>query len=156
LNWNLDSARDEMMEFARQVLSIRKGNAAFRRDAFFNGKSQAGLPDVIWLDVAGRELSDPQWRDPQKQYFMMLVRAGVADGEVQSGNYQGTPWVAGNGFKKQLLLLVNARAEPQIFHLPNVGLSWTVVLSTEKRRAEGMLDGLVTLMDRSLLLLASA
>ena len=55
----------DLFEFVRQLVALRRNNAAFRRDAFFRGEPLAGTSrkDLTWLRPDGREMEDADWFD---------------------------------------------------------------------------------------------
>ena len=130
VDWTLDEAKSELLNFTRRVLAIRKANPALRRNAFFDGVSESGLQDVIWLDVTGRELSAAEWHDPNRKSLAMLICTDHASGAIQRGHHQGTAWESGTGSPDTMLLLVNAHPEPETFRLM-MELTWRVLVSTE-------------------------
>jgi glycogen operon protein len=141
-DWNLDAARSEMLEFTRRVLAIRKDHAALRRDAFFNGRRDHGLQDVVWLEENGRELSAAEWHDGERRCLGMLI--GGLNHEEHEGHEVGLA----------LLLLINAHAEPRTFKLP-VGLTWRELLNTNKTSDAASHENEVAITGASLMLMES-
>ena len=149
VNWNLDAAQREHLEFVRRVLAARREYPALRRDSFFDGRSDLGLQDVVWLDEHGRELSAGEWQDPHRRTFSMMIRQ-----ESKRENVKTSPSQNGALAEQTLLLLVNASSGTKVFKLP-IGLSWRVAVSTERDVESKIVEGEFCAVEKSLVLLVS-
>ncbi len=152
LNWDLDDVRSEMLQFVRRALAIRREYAALRRDAFFDGKSDSGMQDVVWLDETGCELRAAEWHDPNRGCFGMLMKAinqevrevGLLAGTAVRSDIVRPPHA--------LLLLINAQPAARKFHLP-LGVRWETLLGTGSVENSATFEEDVPLEPRSLMLL---
>ncbi len=155
VDWNLDGAKTAMLEFTRQILSLRKQYPSLRRDAFFTGKTEGSLPDVIWLDGTGRELSEAKWRDPERRTLGVVMRPTAGGAHVtQQGAHGGSQWEIGSRPETMLLLLMNAHDDSRQFHLPR-GLEWREILYTNDSPGEAAYENDLALTGMSLVLLAT-
>lgn len=151
VDWRLARSNSALLEFVRRLLRIRADNAVFRRQGFLAGvQREAGrFKDVVWLSSDGQELAEPDWVDPGRQAFAMLLDStGLPPTQLMPD--------VGDSF----LVLLNAAPEAVEFTLP-APLSnavWEVVLDTSQEAltvpAEGYRQGHGYLLaDRSLALL---
>jgi glycogen operon protein len=148
MSWSPGPRERELLAFTRKVFSVRRCNAVLRRRSFFSGRPLpgTGTKDVVWLQPDGKEMTEEDWRDPERRVLGMLV-FGEATDELDEF---GRP-VTGD----TILLLVNAGTKSVYFRLPAMpypGL-WeqtihTARLGVRRQRAEG-----VNLVAHSLILL---
>ncbi len=112
INWTLDARATEMLRYMRQIVSLRRSLASFRRATFLTGhQDEHGRKDVAWLQSDGSEFDHDGWHDPNRQCIGMLL-PGSADSPT-------------------LLLVLNASERPQPFQLPRLeGGTWHVRLDT--------------------------
>ncbi|MCP5420232.1 MAG: glycogen debranching protein GlgX [Gammaproteobacteria bacterium] len=63
LNWTPTEEGQELLEFTRFLLQLRKEHPVFRRRHFFQGRliKDAAERDVVWLNPDGKEMSNAQW-----------------------------------------------------------------------------------------------
>jgi len=127
LNWNLQSQDRELLAFVQRVINLRKRHPVFRRKRFFQGRpiKGANVKDIQWLNPAGHEMSDEEWRDPSVRCVGMLL----------SG--QGLDETDGRGRKlsdENFLVLLNAHHEDVGFILPGSSLCtrWSAWLDTSR------------------------
>ena len=136
VDWTLAEG-NSLLDFARRLAQIRKGEPAFRREQFFEGSwdPEVGLKDVAWLHPNGAEIAVADWREGSLQCFGALV--STAGGAV--------------------LLLFNASKRRCSFCLPEMA-GWHVEVNTADARCAGdELDGQeYELADSSFVLLRAA
>jgi isoamylase len=124
LDWDLDEAKKQLLEFTRLVIRLFHAQPVLRRRKFFQGRKIRGsqVADLAWFLPNG-ELSDEDWNDPQLACLGLRL-AGDAIDEVDR---RGNP-IKGN----TLLLLLNAHHEPRAFTLPahRAGVEWELLLDT--------------------------
>jgi glycogen operon protein len=152
VDWNLDDARREILEFTRHVFEIRRSNPVFRRRRFFAGNPVAddGAKDVSWFRPDGSEMKLEDWHAPRNKLLGMLIH-GEASDELDE---RGRP-----NRGETLLLLLNGGARSRYFQLPALpgSGSWREIVNTAREgtsagrvvRADG-----VNLIAHSLILLA--
>ncbi|EDY17221.1 glycogen debranching enzyme GlgX [Chthoniobacter flavus Ellin428] len=63
LNWNLSGEQRALLEFARELVRLRKAQPVFRRRHFFQGRPIHGedSKDIYWFKPDGVEMSDADW-----------------------------------------------------------------------------------------------
>ena len=105
-----------LLDFARHLAQIRKGEPAFRREQFFEGfkDSEVGLKDVAWLHPNGAEIAVADWREANLQCFGALISAGGG----------------------AVLLLFNASQRRCTFCLPEIA-GWRIEVDTAEDRCAG-------------------
>ena len=149
LSWELDESGEELREFTRRLLTLRREHPIFRRTQFLNGKgSPSGLPDAWWFRPDGRRMNAADWQNTGAHalgVFLNGTAIGVGD--------HGEPIV-----DSSFVLLLNASYEDIVFALPprRFGPRWQVELSTAYPNAPATLltaRGAAHVTSRSLLLL---
>jgi glycogen operon protein len=127
MDWELGPQRRRQLDFAKQVIRIRKENPVLRRRSFFSGRPIAdGSRDLMWIRGDGQEMTDDDWSDETNHVLGMLVHGRATD-EV---NERGRPI-----FGDTLLLLVNGGARSKLFVLPSLNGgsgAWQEVLNTAR------------------------
>ncbi len=124
LDWTLDDARRQLLEFARRVIALRRAHPAFRRRDFFQGRplSGGGAKDILWLKPDGAEMTAEEWeREHARCLGVYLSGAGLAEVDRY-----GHP-VRDDDF----LLLFNSHHEDIAFVLPALaGEPWSALIDT--------------------------
>jgi isoamylase len=124
LDWDLDEAKKQLLEFTRLLIRLFHQQPVLRRRKFFQGRKIRGsaVADLAWFRPDG-EMSDEDWNDPQLACLGLRL-AGDAIDEVDR---RGNP-IKGD----TLLLLLNAHHEPRAFTLPahRAGVEWELLLDT--------------------------
>ncbi len=119
-NWTLDPSQQDLLEFARKVINLRKRHACFRRTRFLDDDGQ-----VRWLHPAGREMTPGDWGDGALRSLGVFY-----DGRVLTEEDPQARVIHDDDF----LLLLHAGDEPVSWVLPE-GLGkggWLVELDTFK------------------------
>jgi glycogen operon protein len=134
VDWDLDDANTELLEFARQVVHLRREHPVFRRRRFFAGAPERGgesdLRDIAWLSPAGTHMSDAQWQEEFARAVMVFLNGDA----ISEPDLRGEEIV-----DDSFLVLFNAQPEPATFTLPNAeyGETWTVALDTDHQLTPG-------------------
>jgi glycogen operon protein len=134
VDWDLDDANTELLEFARQVVHLRREHPVFRRRRFFAGAPERGgesdLRDIAWLSPAGTHMSDAQWQEEFARAVMVFLNGDA----ISEPDLRGEEIV-----DDSFLVLFNAQPEPATFTLPNAeyGETWTVALDTDHQLSPG-------------------
>ncbi|HSU17155.1 glycogen debranching protein GlgX [Longimicrobium sp.] len=153
LDWELDDARRDLLEFTRRVARLRREHPIFRRRKFFQGQKIRGseLKDVRWLRPDGEEMGDADWGTHFVRSFGMLLGGDA----MMEWDDEGE-----RVFDDSFLLLFNAAPETVTFVLPGTPTParWEPVLDTSRPAAaqpEGLHDpgAAVELPGRSMLVL---
>jgi isoamylase len=137
IDWKIEPANRELLDFTRTVLAIRGRNPVLRRRAFFSQESpQPGGPqDLTWLRPDGGEMTPADWADPANHLLGMLIRGEASD--------------------ESILLLLNGGGRTRSFCLPSMQAPgrWLELIHTAPRAPAQEQDGSVQLVPHSLLLL---
>jgi len=111
LDWEIDERDQRLLEFVRRLITFRAAHPAFRRRSFFQGRAirGGGIRDIIWLDPAGTEMSEEQWRQSFARSLGMYLSGSAIDEHDEQGRV-----ITDSDF----LLLLNAHHEALEFRLP--------------------------------------
>ena len=127
LNWNLQSPDCELLAFVQRVISLRKRHPVFRRRRFFQGRpiKGANVKDIQWLNSAGQEMSEEEWRDSSVRCLGMLLSGQGLDETDARGRKLSD---------ENFLVLLNAHHEDVGFILPGSSLCtrWSAWLDTSR------------------------
>jgi isoamylase len=118
-------AQVHQIEFARQVLAVRREHPVFRRQRFLQGTdvTGSGLPDVWWFRPDGRKMTQKDWNRGDAHSLGVFLNGEAILDETPHGQ----PIV-----DDSFLLLFNAHHEEIAFTLPvrRFGAAWTHEFST--------------------------
>jgi len=118
VDWEAAGKHADLLEFTRDLITLRRDHPVFRRRRFFSGEL-GGQRDISWLTPAGTEMTEADW---QASYARSL--AVLLNGEAIT-----EPGPRGETITDQsFLLLFNAHDQPVTFTLPGAG--WHVVFDT--------------------------
>lgn len=123
-DWQRDEKQNQLFEFTRKLIHLRRTHPVFRRWKFFQGRRirSSEIKDVMWFNPGGEEISDEEWNSSFVRCLGMLL-SGDTDDIVDA---HGEP-VRDETF----LFLVNAYHEPIPFVLPGEEhLGWELILDT--------------------------
>jgi glycogen operon protein len=127
VDWDLNEAQRQLLEFTCYVIQIFHHHPTLRRRKFFQGRKILGsaVKDITWFRPDGQEKSERDWHDPEARCFGLLL-AGDAIDEVDE---QGNPIL-----DDTFLLLLNAHHEQVEFVLPQHSRDqfWEAVLDTRQ------------------------
>jgi glycogen operon protein len=125
LDWDVDDAKTELLDFVRGMVALRKRHPVFRRRKFFQGRRIRGaeVKDLTWFEPNGREMTDKAWEADFVRSLMVRL-AGEGLDEIDE---QGEP-ISDDTF----LVLLNAADHPVAFTLPahHPELQWERLLDT--------------------------
>jgi glycogen operon protein len=102
------SADNDLRDFVKRVLTLRREHPVFRRKRFLRGAEAAELG---WYSSAGTPLTDAQWADPTMHAIAVYLDGTDAPDDAADG----TPML-----DDDFLVLVNAFWEPVTFTIPAV------------------------------------
>ena len=86
VNWNLEKKNQELFNFTRKAIQLRKLHPVFRRKKFFSGSKA----EIEWYDVDGK---NPDWSNMKRFLGFKLVGSSVFD---ETGKPDNDFYVAGN------------------------------------------------------------
>ena len=117
IDWSLVERNGRLLEFAQQLIDLRRSRLWLRRDTFLKGTRRgAHAKDVTWLHATGRELTDADWND-----FNLRAIAVHMDGAPSRAAHAG-----------DLLVAFNTDDAPVAMNLPSPpeGSNWQMVFDT--------------------------
>jgi glycogen operon protein len=123
--WELTAEQEQMLEWTRRVIRLRREHAVLRRRNFFRGRPIRGsdLKDILWVRPDGNEMSEEQWQDSSVRALGVYLSGQAADITDDEGQL-----IVGDS----LLILFNTSDRAVSFTLPDVndGRSWRLALDT--------------------------
>lgn len=129
-DWDMvEQEANGLTDFVRRVLALRRRHPVLTRKGFLHGRaiSPRGLPDIMWLNSDGGEMTVAQWHDTNLKRLMVVLSSDAGpdlgpDGKPRTGGV--------------VLLALNADTEPVNLTLPVIrgGRLWQVQLETERAR----------------------
>ncbi len=152
VNWK--EADQQLLEFTKKLIAIRKKHEAFSRRRWFQGQpiKGAGVEDIAWFLPEGNEMTEEHWRnDFAKSLAIYLNGRGIHP--VNSKGEQ----IKDDSF----YIIFNAHHEALDYQLPasKYGKEWITVLDTSKHDEEenGVYppEGTIHVEARSIVLLTS-
>ena len=74
IDWNLNDSQRELLEYTRRLVPLYFSQPVLQRRRFFHGEKLEGsaIPDILWLDPNGKEMTEEGWQAP-------LVRAWASN-----------------------------------------------------------------------------
>jgi glycogen operon protein len=123
INWNTSDRAQALASFTRKLIQLRQRYPILRRSRFLTGDydEELQVKDLTWINAAGTEMQESDWRNKQMLCFGMLI-----DGRAR---LSGVPQ---HGEHATMLLVLNAHHDLVEFTLPphGDGSSWRVVIDT--------------------------
>jgi glycogen operon protein len=118
---------EELREFARRLIQVRREHPVFRRRQFLHGTEEegSGLPDVWWFRPDGRRMTKVDWENRESRLLGMFLNGE----EIASLDPRGERIV-----DDSFVLLFNAGHDDADITLPpeRFGRSWTCELRTDE------------------------
>jgi isoamylase len=111
LNWDLQPQDRDLLAFVQRMINLRKRHPIFHRRHFFQGRpiKGANIKDVLWLNPAGHEMNEEEWRDSSVHCLGMFLSGQGLDETDERGRK-----ISDENF----LVLLNAHHEDVEFTLP--------------------------------------
>ena len=131
MNWVVLSTEDqELLEFVRRAIALRKAHPAFRQPVFLHGSNATpdGVKDILWVNPRGAEQSWDDWHDPRAKCIGLQLNAPVRPPS-------GTPATNGD----VVLVVMNAGESVVPFTLPQLPAAgkWQLLIDTMNATGEG-------------------
>jgi len=127
MDWHLTPTQEDLLEFSRRLIHLRREHPVMRRRRFFKGAATRGgesdLGEVEWFTPGGTHMTEEEWNQPWARAAMVFY----------NGSAIGEPDRFGERFvDDDFLLLVNAAPEEVDFVLPApvYGKVWNTVVNT--------------------------
>lgn len=121
VNWNLEKKSQELFNFTRKAIQLRKMHPVFRRKKFFSGSKM----EIEWYDASGK---NPDWSNMKRFLSFKLVGASVVG---ERGEPDNDFYVAGNTDIYDVTITLPT--------LPK-GKKWYYVADTSVAGDEGFVD----------------
>jgi glycogen operon protein len=144
ITWFDWSAIDnELLQFTKDVIALRRRHPVFRRRRYQTGKDAA---DLRWFTPSGIEMTTKNWADPEAKSLALFID-GATDPDVTA---QGDPMV-----DDDFLIIVNAWWEPLKFRIPAdvSARNWEAACDTFDPARSGAVAGPLYVGPRSILVL---
>ena len=151
-DWSLADKNEHLHAFTKQLITLRRAHAVFRRRQFLIGREVegSGLPDVAWFRSDGERMQDGDW-DATEPVLGVFFNGEEID----------TPDARGRQIlDESFLMLFNGHHDDCDFTLPaeEFGATWELVLDTARTQLEpGSVElaagGVTDLVSRSIVLL---
>jgi glycogen operon protein len=127
IDWDLNQARQQLLEFTRLLTKLFRQHPSLRRRRFFHGRKirYDKVKDLSWLRPDGKEMTDEDWRNPETR----CIGERLAGDAIEETDEHGARIV-----DDTLLLLFNAHFESVPFVLPTQQPEqhWELVLDTQE------------------------
>jgi glycogen operon protein len=147
ISWfDWDACDNELFEFTRVLIDLRRRHPVFRRTHFFEGHGEQ-LPDVWWMRPDGRRMTRRDWENVGARAIGVFLNGEELNAQTAHGEE-----IRDDSF----LLLFNAHFEEITFRLParRFGTHWEHELSTGACAYERLTPGQdLTVESRSIVLL---
>jgi glycogen operon protein len=112
----------QLFEFTRRLITIRREHPCFRRRHWFQGRPIRGIADLGWFRPDGKGMTDDDWNRDYVRSVGLYLNGAAIPGRDQRGQR-----IVDDSF----LLLVNAHHEPITWTLPrSAGTNWSVLVDT--------------------------
>jgi isoamylase len=130
LDWGLDEQRQDLLQFTRDLIALRRREPVLRRRQFLHGRRIYGseVKDLAWFRPDGKEMSEPDWTHFTRCFGLRLAGDAIVEVDAKGDRIVGNT----------LLVLVNAHHEPIDFTLPahRPDVQWMPLVDTRHARLE--------------------
>ncbi len=133
LNWEIEDKGNHLIDFVKQLTSLRHRFPILRRNRFYTGSYNEAMnvKTLTWVNANGREMEDQNWGDSAMKCFGMLM-----DGRAQ------TTGIPKPGDDATMMIVINEHDDLVEFTLPESfgGDEWALLIDTnrEKNDASGV------------------
>jgi glycogen operon protein len=126
-DWNQVTAHQDLVDFTRYVISLRRKHPVLRRRRFFQGRSirGEGVKDITWFEPNGLEMSDAAW----SAHFVRALGVRLSGADIHEPDEMGRP-IQGD----TLYITLNSHSGGLLFRLPETrtGERWERILDTAR------------------------
>jgi glycogen debranching enzyme GlgX/malto-oligosyltrehalose synthase len=144
LDWKLDAERRDLLEFARNVIHVRRDHPLLQRARFFEGQAirGVGVRDLVWFRRDGASMTDEDWSDPQTSSIGIFMAGSGLEPVDEKGAPQNDD---------DLALVLNASDAEVPFVLPAFierggAVPWALLLGTAGNENEQVEPGEMTVL----------
>ncbi|CAM2827303.1 glycogen debranching protein GlgX [Actinomyces slackii] len=127
VHWDLDEHQQELLDFTRTMMWMRRDHPVLRRRRFFSGDAGHGgeseLGEIEWLTPSGQSMTEQDWGTWYARAMMVFLNGqAIAEPDLRGQR------IVDSSF----LVLINASEEDIEFTLPtpDYAPSWQVALDT--------------------------
>jgi glycogen operon protein len=124
-HWDLSEEQEELREFTKRLIALRREHPVFRRRQFLQGVEEegSGLPDVWWFRTDGHAMTQEDWDQPDGHKLGMFLNGE----EIAAPDPAGSRVV-----DDSFVVLFNAHHEDADFTLPQArfGPAWVCEIDT--------------------------
>jgi isoamylase len=124
VDWHLDQPRQDLLDFTRQLVHLRRDHPVLRRRRFFHGDApDGGIGDLAWFLPDGNRMQDSDWHWDEARTVAVFLNGQA----ITEPDQEGDP-VTDDSF----LILFNGHHEPVEFRLPGtaIGEKWHAAVDT--------------------------
>jgi glycogen operon protein len=130
LSWmDWETGDGDLLEFARQLIRLRRTHAVFCRQRWLTGEApgEGESPDVLWFTPAGSVMTEDQWSDGGLRTVMVFLNGSAITDTGTKGER-----IVDDSF----LLAFNAHDQPVEYLVPELtpGAVWRPLIDTRKLR----------------------
>jgi len=133
VNWDIQEEGNALIEFTRNLITLRHALPVLRRGRFLTGDFQEDLQiaDVKWLSPSGDQLSDEQWGDADMRCFGLVIDGRARVSGIRQPASDAT-----------ILIVFNAHHDVVDFTLPEIPGSdqWQCMIDTNMPVREELPD----------------
>ena len=130
-DWQLQPWQQELLDFTKAVIAVRREHRVFRQRYFFDGRPhhEGGAPDLGWVGPDGQPFTNDEWNAPWTKTLGMYL----------SGELHQVPGEPLPPTDDSFLFIVHASDDDLDFTLPGepFGASYDVVFDTGTLRPPG-------------------
>jgi isoamylase len=130
ISWyDWDHPDDDLLDFTRRLIALRREHPVLRRRRWFQGRSIRGSVDLGWFRPDGAEMGDDDWDAGSPRAVGIFLNGDAITDRDRRGQR-----VTDDSF----LVLFNANGDPIDWTLPKQwGQWWEVVIETADRSRDG-------------------
>jgi len=134
MDWDLDEAACDLLEFTRHIVTLRQQHPVFRRRRFLKGDADHGgesdLGDIAWFTPTGEHMSEEHWSNGYARSVLVFLNGEA----IVEPDPRGERIV-----DDSFLVLFNAHHEALDFTLPSpdYGPEWMVIFDTAQELDAG-------------------
>ena len=124
VDWELDQAQRDLLDFTRRLVHLRQTHPILRRRRFFQGASTGEqIGDLAWLLPDGQQMQDTHWHWEEARAVAVFLNGDAITEPDERGDR-----VTDDSF----LIMFNGHHEPVDFRLPTkeFGQTWGVAVDT--------------------------
>jgi glycogen operon protein len=110
IDWYLDSSGQDMLDFTRQLIQLRKKYPVLHRRRFFQGRRIHGrdIRDIVWWRPDGREMDDEEWSNGLVRCLGMMLNGQAMNEWDEHGQrvYDDVILVMFNAYHEMIRFLI--------------------------------------------------